>query len=60
MNDIPLWAKWIRDEKGYPSCCYTCKNYIDGVCTEWKAEPPKEWKEEPGHCESWTLDEIPF
>ena len=59
---IPAWAQWIRDEKGYPRCCYLCIDFVDGKCQKFERTPPPDFAATPGVCDSFTrfFDDIPF
>jgi len=41
-------------------CCMTCENMESGICQQFQAAPPPEWKHGPVDCEQWTHDGIPF
>lgn len=39
--------------------CHTCTDFEGGLCKQF-GEVPAEFQKQPGACEAWRLDLIPF
>ena len=47
-------------QAGPPQCCHTCDHYGgNGQCFIFKIQPPAEFIDSQGQCESWS-QEVPF
>lgn len=52
------YEEWTK--AGPPQCCHTCDHYGgDGRCFIFKMEPPIEFVNSAGNCDSWSW-EVPF
>ena len=52
------YEEWIS--AGPPQCCHTCDHYGgNGQCFMFKIQPPAEFVNSQGQCESWS-QEVPF
>lgn len=55
---LKLYKQCIKE--GPPKCCHTCDYFDgDGICTEYKMQPPDEFINEIDKCQKWT-ETIPF
>ena len=56
-----FFAAKVRELDAIDTSCRGCAHFSDGrTCAKWKAEPPAEFKTNPGKCADWEFDGIPF
>lgn len=49
------WERSVETiEQMCPQCCYTCCNELEGKCTKYGNEIPREFMEKIDGCEAWS------
>ena len=64
LHELKAYQLALRDKlrqlDSISATCDQCENFQGGRCEKFAAVPPKEFQHQPGACQEWQYDFIPF